>query len=383
MKYDFLIVGAGIFGATCARLLTDKGYKCLILERKGYVGGLCSDIVNNHIVVNRFGPHVLYTDNQEVWDFVNKYSKFNEYKHFENIVKDDMIFRVPIDMLTINKLFKKTTSLGAFKQLNTEIKNYNVLKATTLEDSIIMSSGTTIYGYLLKNLYEKKLGISCAYLLPNTMPFLMPISVKHESTMYNTRWQGFPKEGYTKMIENIIGDDIDIMLNKDFVKDIDKYLNIANIILYTGAIDELCHYMYGPLKWQSAKFVQIDESLRGNYIYGCAVTNVENPKDELYRIIEHKWFTPENIGNQDFDKTNIVTYEYPKKWEPGDELLYSINDEESMELHKRYCEYIYDKYPNMVLCGKNGAYDNFTISYSIEAALTICKSIEEKKENEN
>lgn len=380
-KYDFLIVGAGIFGATCARLLADKGYKCLIIERKGYVGGLCSDFEKNGVNVTRFGPHVFYTDNDEVWDFVNKYSKFNDYIHFETMLKDDKLFRVPIDMLTMNQIFGQTTSPLAFKSISNEVKNYNVSKATTLEDECILQSGLSIYGALLRTFYEKKFGRKCSELAPR-MPFTLPISVKHETKMYDVKHQGYPVNGYTKMVENMIGDDIDIMLNKDFVKNIEKYSSLANIVIYTGAIDELCHYSFGPLAWHTAKFEQSDESMRGNYIYGVAVTNVADPNNELERIIEHKWFTPERKGDPNYEKTNIVTYEYTKRWEPGDENLYSLLSNESIELWEKYNDFAAQNFPNIVLCGKTASYDNFTMAESIEAAMAICENIISKDEIE-
>lgn len=379
-KYDFIIVGAGIFGASCARLLTDKGYKCLIIEKRDHVGGLCYDQEIKSINVTMYGPHVLHTDNERIWDFLNKYGEINRYFHIENILKNDKIYRVPVDMLTINQLFGKTTAQGAYKCIINEIKNYNINSPENLEDECIIKFGTTIYGYLLKNLYEKKYGKKCSELAIN-MPFMIPTSIKHEPLFYVEKFQGYPKEGYTKLIENMIGNDIDIMLNTDFIKNIDKYTKLGQVVIYTGALDELCHYCYGALPWQSAKFSHTDETMRGNYIYGVSVTNIEDIKQDIFRITEHKWFTPERIDNKEYEESNIVTYEYAKKWEPGDETLYAIIDSDAAEKVKKYMDFVNENYPNVVLCGKNASFDNFTICESIQGAMAICDSIDKKSEN--
>lgn len=379
-KYDFIIVGAGIFGATCARLLTDKGYKCLILEKNSYVGGLCYDEDIDDVNVTMYGPHVLYTDNDRVWNFINDYADINDYIHTEVILRQDTLFRTPIDMLTLNQLFKKTTSQSAYKCINNEIKNYNVKNVESLEDLCITKFGLTMYGYLLKNFYEKKFGRKCSEMAVD-MPFLIPMSLKHESRYFDTKYQGYPMDGYTAMIEEIIGDDIDIMLNYDFIKNIDKFIHLETIILYTGALDELCKYMYGPLPWQSARFKQVNETIRGNYIYGCSVVDVEDPKEDLLRITEHKWFTPERRNTGKYNATNIVTYEYPKKWEPGDPTCYALIDDVSVDLVKKYMDFVNNTYPNVLLCGKNASFDNFTICESIEGAMALCDGIKPKNMN--
>lgn len=381
-KYDFLIVGAGIFGSTCARLLTDKGYRCLIVERNSQVGGLCHDYESNGLLVTSFGPHVLHTDNDEVWKFLSKYAEMNDYVHTEMMMKDSFLFRLPVDMLTINTLFKHTTSQSAYKTILTEIKNYNVTKPKSLEDLCVMNCGTTIYTYLLKDYYEKKFGRKCSELALN-MPFIFPISMKHESKFYPEKYQGYPKEGYVKMIENIIGDDIDVMLNVDFCKNIEKYISIANIVLYTGASDELCHYCFGALSWATASFVKSDETIRGNYIYGAPVINVENKNNDILRIVEHKWFTPERLVGENSEvaqKANIITYEHAKKWEPGDPTLYALIDTDSAELQSKYANFVNEHYPNLILCGKNASFDNFTMCESVEGAMALCNAIKRKNE---
>ena len=378
-KYDFLIVGAGICGASAARILTDKGYKCLIVEKAGEVGGLCHDREINKIIVSTYGPHIVHTNDKYVWDFLNRFSKFNEYKHCEVIMKNDKLYHLPIDMLTMNQVFNTVSAKESFNIIDKEIKNYNVLTTSNLEDSIILRCGTTIYGALLKGYYEKKFGTKCSE-LAMSVPQSFPVSYNYMPTMYTDKYQGYPVEGYKRLVENMIGDDIDIMLNKDFIKMFDKLYEVAEAIVYTGPVDELCHYAYGPLKWCTAEFTSSDESIRGNYIYGCPVINVSNMRgyDDTYRITEHKWFTPERIGDRTFDTHNIITYERYKKWEPGDLTLYAIIDSDQVELFNKYYKFVKERWPNIILCGKNGSFDNYDICETIQGVMESFYTIEDK-----
>lgn len=382
-KYDFLIVGAGICGASTARILTDKGYKCLIVEKAGEVGGLCHDREINKISVSTYGPHVIHTNSKHVWEFLNRFSKFNEYKHCEVMMKNEKLYHLPVDMLTMNQVFNTQSAKESYAVIDKEIKNYNILTPSNLEDSIIMRCGTTIYGGLLKGYYEKKFGKKCSELAVS-VPQSFPVSYNYEPTMYTEKYQGYPVEGYKRLIENMIGDDIDIMLNKDFIQMFDKLYGVAEAVVYTGPVDALCRYAYGPLKWCTAEFTSSDESIRGNYIYGCPVINVSNMKgyDDTYRITEHKWFTPERIGDRVFDTHNIITYERYKKWEPGDLTLYAIIDSDQVELFNKYYKFVKETWPNIILCGKNGSFDNYDICETIEGVMESFLTMPDKSDIE-
>ena len=371
-RYDIVIVGAGLYGATCARLLTDKGYKCLIVEKNSYVGGMCATKRVHGIDVHLHGPHVFRTKDKEVWDFISKYCKMNSYKHSEIMLCNNRMFSLPIDIRAYNMLFGSINAMNAYKEVKSEIDNYNVAKASSLEDSLVMQYGTSIYSELMKPYYEKKFGRSCSELAV-MVPDMQPSYFRLENNLYDTEWQGIPENGYTDMIEKIIGDDIPIVLNKDFVKNLDKMYDLGEVFIYTGPLDRLCKYVYGTLDWTSLEVKQIDESLRGTHIYGNAVTKVADKKNDLLRITEYKWFTPERESDAEWRNHNIVTYEYFKKYEVDTDPYYSINSIESMELYKKYLEYATNKWPNILMGGTKGLYINMSMDETIKSAMNTCK----------
>lgn len=372
-KYDILVVGAGLYGATCARLLTEKGYKCLVVEKNNYVGGMCATKKMHGIDVHINGPHIFHTNDQAVWEFVNKYSQFNSYEHVETILSNGRMWTLPIDTKAYNMMFGSLTAINAYNELSKEIKNYNVKKPSSLEDSLVLQYGVSLYTEVFKPYYEKKFGMPCGSLAAS-MPDMQPSYYKLTTKMHDTKMQGIPMNGYTALVENIIGDDIPIMLNKDFVNDFAKMQDLAEVIIYTGPVDRLCKYVHGPLKWSSLEVKTVDESMRGTHIYGNAVTKVADKANPMLRITEHKWFTPEREDDENWSKKNIVSYEQHKEWKVDEDPFYSINDTESTELYKKYVEFINEKWPNIVLGGTKGMYVNMRMDETIKAAMETCSA---------
>lgn len=371
-RYDILIVGAGLYGATCARMLTEKGYKCLIIEKNNYVGGMCATRTEHDIDIHMNGPHIFHTNDEEVWNFVTKYSRMNNYKHAETIISNGRLWTLPIDIKAYNMMFGSINALSAYTEISKEIKSYNVKKSSSLEDTLVLQYGISLYTEIFKPYYEKKYGKSCGELAP-LMPDIQPSYFKLSGQMYETPMQGIPENGYTKLVENIIGNDIPIILNKDFISNIDKFYNLAEVIIYTGPVDRLCKYVYGPLKWVSLNIQTIDESMRGSHIYGNTVTKVADKQNELLRITEHKWFTPDRDSSE-WNNHNIVSYEYNKEYKVDEDPFYSLNDNESMELYGKYIEFIEEKWPNIVVGGTKGLYLNMNMSDTIKAAIELCKN---------
>lgn len=377
-KYDILIVGAGLYGATCARLLTEKGYRCLIIEKNDYVGGMCATKKMYDIDVHIYGPHIFHTNDKEVWDFVNKYSKFNNYRHAETIISNGRLWPLPIDVKAYNMMFGSLTAINAYTEIMKEVKNYNVKKATSFEDSLVMQYGVSLYTEVFKPYYEKKFGESCGSLAP-IMPDMVPSYYTLTNKLYDTEMQGIPVNGYSKLVENIIGDDIPIMLGKDFTKNFVKFYDIAEAIIYTGPVDRLCKYVHGALKWISLDVKTVDESMRGTHIYGNAVTKVADKSNPIVRMTEHKWFTPERKGNDEWAKKNIVSYEYKKDYKVDEDPFYSLNNLDSMDLYKKYVDFINEKWPNIILGGTKGLYVNMSMDETIKSAIETCKIAKENK----
>lgn len=378
-KYDFLIVGAGFFGATMARMLSDKGYRVLIMEKNKYVGGLCADENIEGILVTKYGPHVISTNNIDVWKFLNKYGKMNSFSKSEVMKNKNILYHLPIDSLTFSQVYGTITIQESYKNIMNEVKNYNVKVAESLEDECIIKSGLTIYSNVLKNFYEKMFGKKCSQLAVS-MPNMIPITYNYCPYTNTDLYAGVPINGFTNLVENIIGDDIPIMLGKDFLADIDGNSKYADLVIYTGPLDALCHYVYGSLNWCTASFSTMNESLRGNYIYGIPIININDLNNNTYRITEHKWFHPEKLNDTKYKSNNIVTYEEWKKWEPGDLTLYAIIDKKMTELVDKYVTFVNDKYPNIILGGKNALFANMTIGETVEEAIKLSSLVPNKSD---
>lgn len=373
-KYDILIVGAGLYGATCARMLTDKGYKCMMIEKNPYVGGLCATKRIHNIDVHMYGPHVFHTNEKEVWDFVNKYAKFNNYKHNEIILANRTLYKLPVDILTYNKFFGTITVQAAYNEIKKEINNCNIMKPENFEDTLIMQYGSTLYSMLFKNYYEKKYLKSCSELAP-IMPDMQPSYFKFSPYMYETQMQGIPENGYTNMVENMIGNDIPIMLNTDFCSDMKKFSNLAEVTIYTGPIELLFNYKYGELDWATTEIKEVDESIKGTQIFGNSVTKMSDKGNDLVRATEHKWFNPERINDKEWINHNIVTYEYKKKWTRNDYPKYALLSNESTDKYKKYEILLSKTYPNILVGGTKGLYINMSMDETIYSAIETCKKI--------
>lgn len=378
-KYDFLIVGAGPFGCTCARLLTDKGYKCLVMDKNSQVGGLAATVNHNDIDIHLYGAHIFHTDNKYVWDFVNKYSEFYHYKHNVCAFIDQEIYQLPFNMNTLNKVFKTYLPIEAYKKVSYEISEYKKANPdiynNNLETEGNYKFGPTLYNKFIKNYSEKLWGTEAKNI--NKVPISnFNITFDYNNDYFQTKYQGVPVDGYTKFFENMLGDDIDVMLNKNFMSNKDKYLNIAKTILYTGAIDAFCDYKFGELPWRTLHFEINNESSTTNNLFGIPQLNIPDPDNILLNVVEHKWLNPQR-DTDEFNKSTWVSYVYLDGWKPGKEELYPINTEYSEELYNKYNEYCREKYPNVIFCGRRGLYRLINMDQSIQLAMELCHIIDD------
>ena len=373
-KYDFLVVGAGIFGATCARLLTELGWKCLIIDRDKSVGGMCQTERQHNIDVHLHGPHVFHTNNVEVWNFVNRFSEFNHYKHIVLTLSDDKLYHMPFSMNTFNELYGLKYPADVRKQLLEEIKEYKVTQPTNLEEQCLAVIGSRGYEKLIKGYSEKLWGRPCSEININVM-MNMPIRFTWDTSYFETPYQGIPVEGYTKLIDNIIGDKIDGMLGKTYSATDTKWNNLADLIIYTGPVDMFCNYIYGPLDWRTLMFQTQDQSMLGNNLIGNSVIHIADKSNEVLQVVEHKWFTPERLGDKEFTQHTIVSNIFASEWSPDKYPMYPVNNAKSEELYKKYVEFIKHNFPNVILGGRAGLYRPMSMSDSILNAMSIAANI--------
>jgi UDP-galactopyranose mutase len=378
-KYDFMIVGAGFAGATCARLLKDKGYSVIILEERPFVGGNCATDIQFDIQLHIFDAHVLHTNNLDVWNFLGKYDNLIPFNYTEYIIDNDKRYTFSDDINMCMEVYGDHRPY----EIESDLINDGFLEDdnfSTLKEYLIYKYGSTIYEKIYKKYYERNFNEDPENLIPpvhqRTDNFLMLNDIR----FYKEIYQGIPENGYTYLIEQMIGEDIPVMLNKNFLEKPKTYSAIAHNVIYTGEIDRLYKYCIGKLNWTTTTFSILDECQITNNNMGVPVTNfIDNTKH--HRLIEHKWLTPWKHGkSEEFDKHTIVSYKYYKPWDIGEETMDLIRDKRSIGLYNRYLELMKKDYPNMLLCGKRAEYRNYSIAETIESAFKLCEQFKNKNE---
>lgn len=363
-KYDYLIVGAGLFGATFAYEMTKKGKRCLIIDRRDHIGGniYCENI--NGINVHKYGAHIFHTSNKKIWDYVNQFVEFNNYINSPIANYHGEIYNLPFNMNTFSKLWGISKPSEAQAIIEEQKKELSGKDPENLEEQAISLVGRDIYQKLIKEYTEKQWGRDCSE-LPAFIIKRLPVRFTYNNNYFNDRYQGIPIGGYNVIIEKMLND-CDIELNVDFLKEKDKYFNMADKILYTGMIDEYFGYKLGNLEYRSLKFeTELLENVT-NY-QGNAVVNYTSKEEKYTRIIEHKHF---EFGNQ---KDTVITKEYPIDWKKGDEAYYPVNDEKNTSLFEKYLE-LAKKEKNVIFGGRLGNYKYYDMDKVIEASLElVCK----------
>lgn len=364
--YDYIIVGAGLAGATFARLMTDKGKKCLVIDKRKHIAGNIYTKEIEGINVHEYGPHIFHTDIKEVWDFINKFSEFNHFVTSPIANYKGEFYNLPFNMNTFNKLWGVTTPQEASNKISSQVSKSGIVNPKNLEEQAITLVGQDIYEKLIKGYTEKQWGRSCKE-LPAFIIKRLPVRFTYDNNYFNHPYQGIPIGGYTKMIENMLSG-IDVELDCDYLKNKESFNSKCNNIFYTGTIDEYFDYCYGELEYRSLTFeseiLDID-----NYqgVFGINYTDSETP---FTRIIEHKHF---EFGKGNKNKT-VVTKEYPSKWEQGIEPYYPINDEKNSDLYKKYKNLSLEK-NNIIFGGRLGQYQYFDMDKVIYNVFEIIENI--------
>lgn len=324
--YDYLIVGAGFYGAVCARELHKKGMKVLVIEKREHIGGNAFTEDVNGIQVHKYGAHIFHTNDSGIWNYVNQFAEFNRFTNSPIAIYKDKIYNLPFNMNTFYQLWGVKTPKEAMEIINMQRTVTPDIVPRNLEEKAISLVGKDIYETLIKGYTEKQWGRKATELPPFIISRL-PVRFSFDNNYFSDRYQGIPIGGYTKIFEGLL-DGIDVQLGVDYLSNKEKYNSLASNVIYTGAIDEYYKYMYGELEYRSLKFEQVcldTDSFQGN-----AVVNYTEIEVPYTRIIEHKYF--------DFVETphTIITKEYPADWKKGDDAYYPINDKKNMELFNRY-----------------------------------------------
>ena len=360
-NYDYLIVGAGLFGAVCAHELNKMGYKVLIVEKRNNVAGNIYTEEVEGIQVHKYGPHIFHTSKKEIWDYVNQFAKFNDFINMPLAYYKGKYYNMPFNMNTFHQIFGVDTPEEAKAIIEGEIKKANIKEPKNLEEKAISMVGTTIYEMLVKGYTQKQWGRPC-HELPPFIISRLPVRYEYNNNYFNDVYQGIPIGGFTKMIENML-DGIEIMLNTDYLENKEKLNALANKIIFTGEIDRFFDYCYGALEWRSLHFEE--EIIDKPDYQGNAVVNYTEFEVPYTRIAEHQYFEP----GQKHQKT-VITKEYSKTWSLGDEAYYPINNEKNSELYAKYCE-LAKHNPNVYFGGRLGTYSYYNMDVIVEKAMQL------------
>ena len=360
-NYDYLIVGAGLFGSVCAYELHKRGYKVLVVEKRNNVAGNIYTEEVEGIQVHKYGPHIFHTSNKETWDYINQFAKFNDFINMPIAFYKGKYYNLPFNMNTFEQVFGVKTPEEAKACIEKGIKEANIKEPKNLEEKAISMVGTTIYEMLIKGYTQKQWGKPCNELPPSIISRI-PVRYERNNNYFNDVYQGIPIGGYTQIIDNMLKG-IEVRLGVDYLEHKDELNALADRIVYTGEIDRFFGYCYGALEWRSLRFEE--EIIDKPDYQGNAVVNYTEFEVSYTRIAEHQYFEP-GVKHQ---KT-VITKEYSKTWSVGDEAYYPINNQRNSELFAKYKE-LASKDNKVVFGGRLGMYSYFNMDVVVEKALQL------------
>lgn len=365
--FDYVVVGAGLFGSVFAREATNKGKKVLVVERRNHIAGNIYTKKIEGINFHQYGAHIFHTNNKEVWQYVNQFIEFNRFTNSPIANYKGELYSMPFNMYTFNKMWGVVTPEEAYAKIEEQRKEITG-KPRNLEEQAISLVGRDIYEKLIKGYTEKQWGRSCKE-LPAFIIKRLPVRLTFDNNYFNALFQGIPIGGYTKLISNTLNG-IEVKLNCDYLKHKQEINSIAKKIVYTGAIDAYFDYQLGNLQYRSVRFE--NEILDIPNFQGNAAVNYTDNETPWTRIIEHKWFEfgKDENGN-DLPKT-IISREYSSEWKLGDEPYYPVNDERNTDLYNRYKE-LAKQEKNVIFGGRLGEYKYYDMDAVIASALELCK----------
>ena len=386
--YDYLIVGAGIFGAVCARELTDAGRSCLVIDKRDHIAGNAYTANENGIIVHEYGAHIFHTSVKEVWDYVNRFAGFNNYINSPVARYGDELYNLPFNMNTFSKMWGIATPDEARKIIDDQIRELNIGEPANLEEQALKMVGRDVYEKLVKGYTEKQWGRKCSE-LPSFIIRRLPLRFTFDNNYFNDRFQGIPIGGYTAMIAKML-EGVEVRLGCDYFEmkkekadvgkaasdangnSFDAGLGIARHVIYTGPVDEFFGYSAGTLEYRSLRFEK--ETLPTDNFQGCAVVNYTAADVPYTRIIEHRHFEFGKLYGGDDTPHTVITKEYPAAWKPGDEPYYPVNNDRNNSMYAEYAK-MAEGCPDVTFGGRLGCYKYYDMDKTVAAALETVKKL--------
>ena len=360
--YDYLVVGAGLFGAIFAREAKLKGKSVLVIDKRPNVAGNVYTEEIEGINVHQYGAHIFHTNNQRVWDYINQFAQFNRFTNAPVANYKGEIYSLPFNMYTFNKMWGVVTPQEAEAKIEEQRKAAGITEPKNLEEQAISLVGTDIYEKLIKGYTMKQWGRDCKD-LPAFIIKRLPVRLTYDNNYFNALYQGIPMGGYTKMVENIL-EGVEVRLNVDYLEHREELDALAKKVIYTGPIDAYFNYQLGALEYRSVRFET--EVLDMPNFQGNAAVNYTDTESPYTRIIEHKWF---EFGTQ--PKT-VISKEYSSEWKLGDEPYYPVNDEKNSKLYQQYRD-LAEKEQKVLFGGRLGEYRYYDMDAVIDSALRFCE----------
>mgnify|MGYP004469682759 FL=1 len=362
-QYDYLVVGAGLFGAVFAHEMALAGKRCLVIDKRSHIGGNVYTENVDGIQVHRYGAHIFHTSDKEVWDYVNKLTEFNNYINSPVAVYKDELYNLPFNMNTFSQLWGIRRPQEVKEKIASQIADLHIAEPKNLEEQALSLVGPDVYEKLIRGYTEKQWGRDCKE-LPAFIIKRLPLRFTYDNNYFNDRYQGIPIGGYTQMVEKLL-EDVDVMTDTDFFEYRKGHADQFKKVVYTGMIDEYFDYQFGHLQYRTVRFdtERIEEE---NY-QGNAVVNYTQREVPYTRVIEHKHFAPEEERKNPKEYT-IISREYSEEWGPGSEPYYPVNDEKNGALYEKYRE-LAEKEENVIFGGRLGLYRYYDMDKVIRAAL--------------
>lgn len=383
MKYDYLVVGSGLYGSVFAHEAKEAGKKVLVIDKRPNIAGNVYTEKVEGIQVHRYGAHIFHTNNKAVWEYVNRFAEFNRFTNSPVANYHGELYSLPFNMYTFNKMWGVVTPKEAEAKINEQKRDYvekrqiergfkpsDPFEPQNLEEQAISLIGTDIYEKLIKGYTEKQWGRPCTE-LPSFIIKRLPVRLTFDNNYFNAKYQGIPIGGYTKLVEHLL-DGIEVILNTDYLEDKAAWNAKAEKVIYTGPIDAYFAFCLGTLEYRSVRFET--ELLDEPNFQGNAAVNYTDRETPWTRIIEHKWFEfGKDENGQDLPKT-VISREYSSEWKPGDEPYYPVNDAKNGALYQKYKELAASE-KQVIFGGRLGEYKYYDMDAVIASALDLCRKV--------